>query len=159
MGRFPDSPEYTGLNTPLGEEYEIPDLAIEGRIPAEVEGRREEHESVHGPRGVLRTGVDRDERAQARSDERDGSWPCGFDRRSDLVEHPRHGQRFKGRQVEVRAGPSDAMASELGREPARFRGRGRGGKAVEVDDVADGGQVRRRVPGWERHAPFSPKEC
>jgi carotenoid cleavage dioxygenase-like enzyme len=38
MGRFPDSPEYTGLNTPLGEEYEIPDLAIEGRIPAEVEG-------------------------------------------------------------------------------------------------------------------------
>jgi carotenoid cleavage dioxygenase len=38
MRRFPDSPEYTGLNTPLGEEYEIPDLAIEGRIPVDVEG-------------------------------------------------------------------------------------------------------------------------
>ena len=38
MKRFPDTPEFTGLNTPLGEEYEVPALAIEGRIPAEVEG-------------------------------------------------------------------------------------------------------------------------
>ena len=38
MKRFPDAPEFTGLNTPLGEEYEVPDLAIEGRIPADVEG-------------------------------------------------------------------------------------------------------------------------
>jgi carotenoid cleavage dioxygenase len=38
MRRFPDAPEYTGLNTPLGAEYELPDLAIEGRIPDEVEG-------------------------------------------------------------------------------------------------------------------------
>jgi carotenoid cleavage dioxygenase-like enzyme len=38
MTRYPDAPEFTGLNAPLGEEYELPDLAIEGRIPAEVEG-------------------------------------------------------------------------------------------------------------------------
>ncbi len=38
MTRYPDAPEFTGLNAPLGEEYEIPDLAIEGRIPAGVEG-------------------------------------------------------------------------------------------------------------------------
>jgi carotenoid cleavage dioxygenase-like enzyme len=38
MRRYPDAPEFTGLNTPLGEEYEVPDLAIEGRIPDEVEG-------------------------------------------------------------------------------------------------------------------------
>jgi carotenoid cleavage dioxygenase-like enzyme len=38
MRRFPDGPEYTGLNAPLGEEYEIADLAIEGRIPRDVEG-------------------------------------------------------------------------------------------------------------------------
>jgi carotenoid cleavage dioxygenase-like enzyme len=38
MQRFPDTPDYTGLNTPLGEEYEVPDLAIEGRIPDDVEG-------------------------------------------------------------------------------------------------------------------------
>ncbi|HSD55043.1 MAG TPA: carotenoid oxygenase family protein [Burkholderiales bacterium] len=38
MNRFPGTPEYTGLNTPLGEEYEIDSLAIEGRIPADVEG-------------------------------------------------------------------------------------------------------------------------
>jgi carotenoid cleavage dioxygenase-like enzyme len=38
MRGYPDAPEFTGLNTPLGAEYEIPDLAIEGRIPGEVEG-------------------------------------------------------------------------------------------------------------------------
>ena len=38
MKQFPDTPEYTGLNTPIGEEYEIGSLAVEGRIPAEVEG-------------------------------------------------------------------------------------------------------------------------
>ncbi len=38
MKRYPDAPEFTGLNAPLGEEYEIPDLAVEGRIPADVEG-------------------------------------------------------------------------------------------------------------------------
>jgi carotenoid cleavage dioxygenase len=38
MKRYPDAPEFTGLNAPLGEEYEVPDLAIEGRIPGEVEG-------------------------------------------------------------------------------------------------------------------------
>jgi carotenoid cleavage dioxygenase-like enzyme len=38
MKRYPDGPEFTGLNAPLGEEYEIPDLAVEGRIPPEVEG-------------------------------------------------------------------------------------------------------------------------
>jgi carotenoid cleavage dioxygenase-like enzyme len=38
MKRYPDSPEFTGLNTPLGEEYEVPDLAIEGKVPGDVEG-------------------------------------------------------------------------------------------------------------------------
>ena len=38
MRQFPNTPEYTGLNTPLGEEYEIGSLAVEGRIPPDVEG-------------------------------------------------------------------------------------------------------------------------
>jgi carotenoid cleavage dioxygenase-like enzyme len=38
MSGFPPNPWYTGLNTPLGEEYDLEDLAIEGSIPAEVEG-------------------------------------------------------------------------------------------------------------------------
>src|SRR6187455_2207684 len=38
MRRFPNTPEYIGLNTPLGEEYEIGSLAVEGRIPRDVEG-------------------------------------------------------------------------------------------------------------------------
>src|SRR5450755_3945703 len=38
MQRYPDAPEFTGLNAPLGEEYEVPDLEIEGRIPGDVEG-------------------------------------------------------------------------------------------------------------------------
>ena len=28
MKRYPDAPEFTGLNAPLGEEYEVADLAI-----------------------------------------------------------------------------------------------------------------------------------
>jgi carotenoid cleavage dioxygenase len=35
---FPDTPEYTGLNTPIGEEYELRHLDVEGRVPADVEG-------------------------------------------------------------------------------------------------------------------------
>ena len=38
MKQFPNTPEYTGLNTPIGEEYEIGSLAVEGRIPPDVEG-------------------------------------------------------------------------------------------------------------------------
>ncbi len=38
MKRFPSTLEYTGLNTPIGEEYEIDSLAVEGRVPADVEG-------------------------------------------------------------------------------------------------------------------------
>jgi carotenoid cleavage dioxygenase len=38
MMSYPDSPEFTGLNAPLGKEYEDPDLAIVGKIPSDVEG-------------------------------------------------------------------------------------------------------------------------
>jgi carotenoid cleavage dioxygenase-like enzyme len=38
MTGFPPSPYYTGLNTPLGEEYDLTDLVVEGAIPPEVEG-------------------------------------------------------------------------------------------------------------------------
>src|SRR5271154_1506522 len=38
MGGFPDTLEYTGLNSPIREEYELPDLAIEGSVPGVVEG-------------------------------------------------------------------------------------------------------------------------
>ena len=38
MKRFPGTPEYTGLNTPIGEEYEIGSLEVEGRVPRDVEG-------------------------------------------------------------------------------------------------------------------------
>ena len=38
VSRFPDTPDYTGLNTPVGEEYDIPSLGVEGDIPAAVEG-------------------------------------------------------------------------------------------------------------------------
>ena len=38
MRQFPNTPEYIGLNTPLGEEYEIGSLTVEGRIPPDVEG-------------------------------------------------------------------------------------------------------------------------
>jgi carotenoid cleavage dioxygenase-like enzyme len=36
--RFPDGPDYTGLNSPIGEEYELSSLSVEGRIPDDVEG-------------------------------------------------------------------------------------------------------------------------
>ena len=35
---FPNAPEFTGLNSPIGEEYELEHLPVEGRIPAEVAG-------------------------------------------------------------------------------------------------------------------------
>src|ERR1700736_5270063 len=38
MAGFPDTPDYSGLNSPIGEEYELKSLAVEGRIPVEVEG-------------------------------------------------------------------------------------------------------------------------
>jgi carotenoid cleavage dioxygenase-like enzyme len=38
MAGFPNTPDYSGLNSPIGEEYELRSLAVEGRIPVEVEG-------------------------------------------------------------------------------------------------------------------------
>jgi carotenoid cleavage dioxygenase len=38
MNRFPDTPDYTGLNTPVGEEYDIASLEVEGEIPRDIEG-------------------------------------------------------------------------------------------------------------------------
>lgn len=38
MKGFPATLEYSGLNTPIAEEYEFESLAVEGRIPSEVEG-------------------------------------------------------------------------------------------------------------------------
>ena len=38
MQEFPPGPWYAGLNRPLGEEYDLADLVIEGAIPAEVAG-------------------------------------------------------------------------------------------------------------------------
>ncbi len=38
MTSFPPSPYYTGLNAPVGEEYDLADLIVEGTIPAEVKG-------------------------------------------------------------------------------------------------------------------------
>jgi carotenoid cleavage dioxygenase-like enzyme len=38
MPGFPNTPDYAGLNSPIGEEYELQSLAVEGRIPIEVEG-------------------------------------------------------------------------------------------------------------------------
>ncbi len=38
MRGFPDTPEYTGLNSPIREEYELEGLAIEGSVPGDVEG-------------------------------------------------------------------------------------------------------------------------
>ena len=38
MRGFPDTLEYTGLNSPIGEEYELQGLAIEGRVPGVLEG-------------------------------------------------------------------------------------------------------------------------
>ena len=38
MRAFPTTPEFTGLNAPIGEEYELAGLPVEGRVPAEVAG-------------------------------------------------------------------------------------------------------------------------
>ena len=38
MRIFPATPEFTGLNTPIGDEYELERLTVEGRIPAEIQG-------------------------------------------------------------------------------------------------------------------------
>ena len=38
MDRFPETLEYTGLNTPVREEYQIESLAVEGELPPELEG-------------------------------------------------------------------------------------------------------------------------
>ena len=35
---FPQTPEFTGLNAPIGEEYELDALPVEGPIPAEIAG-------------------------------------------------------------------------------------------------------------------------
>lgn len=38
MGSFPNTPDFTGLNQPVGAEVSLRDLEVEGRIPAEIEG-------------------------------------------------------------------------------------------------------------------------
>ena len=38
MHTFPDGPDYTGLNLPIGEEYDLDGLAVEGAIPREIAG-------------------------------------------------------------------------------------------------------------------------
>ncbi|MEO5597173.1 MAG: carotenoid oxygenase family protein [Novosphingobium sp.] len=38
MTGFPQIPAYTGLNAPVGEEYDIAGLAVEGALPPEVSG-------------------------------------------------------------------------------------------------------------------------
>ncbi len=38
MPQFPQAPEYIGLNAPIGAEYDLVDLKVEGVIPSEVEG-------------------------------------------------------------------------------------------------------------------------
>lgn len=38
MAAFPQHPNYVGLNRPIGEEYDLADLPIEGSLPPEVEG-------------------------------------------------------------------------------------------------------------------------
>lgn len=38
MGRFPETLEYTGLNAPVGEEYDLDALAVEGNLPDDVTG-------------------------------------------------------------------------------------------------------------------------
>ncbi len=38
MNTFPNTLDYIGLNSPIGEEYQIDSLQVEGRIPGDVEG-------------------------------------------------------------------------------------------------------------------------
>jgi carotenoid cleavage dioxygenase len=37
-GRFPQTPYFTGLNEPVGQEVELKGLTVEGALPAEVRG-------------------------------------------------------------------------------------------------------------------------
>lgn len=38
MDAFPDTLEYTGLNRPIGAEFVLDDLAVEGELPGDIEG-------------------------------------------------------------------------------------------------------------------------
>lgn len=38
MRGYPDTPEYSGLNAPIGQEYDLPELRVEGELPPEVDG-------------------------------------------------------------------------------------------------------------------------
>jgi carotenoid cleavage dioxygenase len=38
MSGFPETPDYIGLNAPIGQEYELDGLKVEGQIPADVDG-------------------------------------------------------------------------------------------------------------------------
>jgi carotenoid cleavage dioxygenase len=38
MSGFPDTPDYLGLNAPIGQEYDLDGLKVEGQIPADVDG-------------------------------------------------------------------------------------------------------------------------
>jgi carotenoid cleavage dioxygenase-like enzyme len=38
VAEFPQSPDYMGLNSPVGVEYDVTDLMVEGTIPADVAG-------------------------------------------------------------------------------------------------------------------------
>ena len=38
MQNFPATPDYSGLNAPIAEEYELKALPVEGRIPTEIAG-------------------------------------------------------------------------------------------------------------------------
>ena len=38
MSDYPQTPQFTHLNTPIGAEYSLKGLAVEGEIPADVRG-------------------------------------------------------------------------------------------------------------------------
>jgi carotenoid cleavage dioxygenase-like enzyme len=38
MAVYPDTPEFSALDTPLGKEHSLQGLAIEGALPPEIEG-------------------------------------------------------------------------------------------------------------------------
>ncbi|HEY1725451.1 MAG TPA: carotenoid oxygenase family protein [Steroidobacteraceae bacterium] len=38
MNGFPETPDYLGLNAPIGQEYDLDGLKVEGQIPSEVDG-------------------------------------------------------------------------------------------------------------------------
>ena len=37
MAGFPNTPDYSGLNSPIGEEYELESLAVEGRMESPLD--------------------------------------------------------------------------------------------------------------------------